>query len=274
MNLANLSIIQAMASWFVLLDEGAELIYKCIYIPDDVVDVLKKVDCYLYIVIYVMFCMYYIGMMFLIVDRFLVVYLHLRYPLYWNTCKTKCILTVTWISAIIICVSLCVSHGLGVFNYQAILTEIISPLFTVALLSLAVVVYVYLFRKYRKSRLRHVGNKSANRKESMYQTFRNSRFYLDFLLVISFVIFMVIPNTISLFHGWAGRQTTHEAKDANKVSYQLLFLINFILCIAMHADVRRFVSKLYRIWTSLDTIKRGSRNTSSSHRNDSQSVFV
>ena len=127
---------------------------------------------------------------------------------------------------------------------------------------------------YRKSRLRHVGNKSANRKESMYQTFRNSRFYLDFLLVISFVIFMVIPNTISLFHGWAGRQRTHEAKDANKVSYQLLFLINFILCIAMHADVRRFVSKLYRIWTSLDTIKRGSRNTSSSHRNDSQSVFV
>ena len=116
------------------------------------------------------------------------------------------------------------------------------------LISLAVVVYVYLFRKYRKSRLRHVGNKSANRKESMYQTFRNSRFYLDFLLVISFVIFMVIPNTISLFHGWAGRQRTHEAKDANKVSYQLLFLINFILCIAMHADVRRFVSKLYTLF--------------------------
>ena len=56
-------------------------------------------------------------------------------------------------------------------------------------------------------------------------------------MVVSFVVFVVTPNLVYICRGWEKRERTHEAKDANKVSYQFLFLINFVLCVAMQADV-------------------------------------
>ena len=69
-DLINLSIIQAVVSCLVFLDEGAELIYDTLDITDDIASILKEIDCYMYIMIYVAFCLYYIGMSLLILDRF------------------------------------------------------------------------------------------------------------------------------------------------------------------------------------------------------------
>ena len=295
-DLINLSTIQVVVSCLVFLDEGAELIYDYLDIADDTADVLKKIDCYMYIIIYVLFCMYYIGMILLLLDRFLLVYLHLQYEIYWSPYKSKCTVIVIWVSSIIICVLMCIIHWQGVFNYRAVLTGVISPTFNAGLIIFAVAVYVYLFCKFRdkrnsptsslnkKKKVRnrkggklfsfiHIcekmnrktdknfirsnrderevkvelrGKKPRRRKESVYRTFCNSRFYLDLLMVISFIVFLVIPNLVYLCHGWDGRKRTHEAKDANKVSYQLLFLINFVLCVIMHPDVRQFCQSTRR----------------------------
>ena len=258
-DLINLSTIQAVVSCLVFLDEGAELVYDSFNIEDEIANVLKLIDCYLFIMIYVAFCLYYIGMSLLILDRFLLVYLHLQYEVYWSPYKSKCIIVASWTVSLVIDVLLCVIHWYGFFNYQAVLSEIISPTFNAGLVTFAAVVYVYLFCKFRQSRNKNpmlprstdkrkvmdglLRKRLKGRKESVYDTFRNSRFYLDLLMVVSFIGFLVIPNLVYLCNGWDGRQRTHEAKDANKVSYMLLFLINFILCVIMHPDVRRFCQR-------------------------------
>ena len=260
-NLINLSTIQTVVSCLVFMDECAELVYDCIDIRPAIFKILKKVECYMYISIYVAFCLFYVSMILLILDRFLLVYLNLRYDVYWSPQKSKKIVVVVWILSVFVCVVLCLVHWLGVFNYQAILTGIVSPVFNISLLMFALLVYLYIFHQYRSKRnnpqisvventsesstIRHEGASKMRialrrkRKESVYDTFRNSRFYLDFLMVVSFLLFLVAPNLLYICHGWEGRERTHEAKDANKVSYQLLFLINFVLCVLMNTDFRK-----------------------------------
>ena len=152
---------------------------------------------------------------------------------------------IVWFLATVTCVLLCVVHWIGVFNYQAMLTGIVSPVLNTFLLLFTVAVYVYMFCECLgdtqcSARAAHL------RRESVYDTFRHSRFYLDFLMVCSFVVLLVVPNLLYICHGWEVRERTHQAKDANKLCYQVLFVINFVLCVWMNTDVRLFCRKTVR----------------------------
>ena len=184
---------------------------------------------------------------------------------------------IVWFLATVTCVLLCVVHWIGVFNYQAMLTGIVSPVLNTFLLLFTVAVYVYIFCEYRRKRNQHqqiqqrrrlpdikitdtstmsrrsekfrISNRATKlnlRRESVYDTFRHSRFYLDFLMVCSFVVLLVVPNLLYICHGWEVRERTHQAKDANKLCYQVLFVINFVLCVWMNTDVRLFCRKTVR----------------------------
>ena len=139
-NLINLSIIQALVSFLVFLDESAELVYDCLDIPPSVISLLKKIECYTCISIYAVFCMYYVSMILLVLDRFLLVYLNIRYNVYWSPQKSTSVIIIVWFLATVTCVLLCVVHWIGVFNYQAMLTGIVSPVLNTFLLLFTVAV--------------------------------------------------------------------------------------------------------------------------------------
>ena len=52
---------------------------------------------------------------------------------------------IVWFLATVTCVLLCVVHWIGVFNYQAMLTGIVSPVLNTFLLLFTVAVYVCMF---------------------------------------------------------------------------------------------------------------------------------
>ena len=251
LHLINLSVTELLGSIIILLDEGAELIYSTIDIPPNVIILLKEVDSYLYIVIYVIFCVYYMGMIYIIFDKLMVVLLNLRYPVYWNGTKSRYLLSITWLAAVMICVTICIACKFGSFNYQVFFTEYLSPIFNFSFVIFAVCTYVYLFHKYRQTRMVPFHDRRRMRKEdrqNMWQDFRNSRFYISVLLIISFLIFIVIPDLIYLFHGWAGKERSHAAKDAIKVSFQLSFVSDAVIHILMQPDVRMFCLRTIRVW--------------------------
>jgi len=246
-NLINLSLTQALASLVVLLDEASELIYDMMGITEGSTAMwLRKLDVYLYIVIYVLFCIYYIVMLVITLDKFFEVYLNIRYPIFWDVNKSKRLTYLIWLVSVCVCVLLCVIYHFRPFNYQMIFTEIVSPLFNFTFLLVAVVSYVYIFRRFRHTRTRHPSLNGSKTRESMYTTFRNSNFHLCALLVVSFIVFMVAPNLAYLFHGWAGQQRSHASKDAIKVSYQLSFLVDFAIYVIMQPEIRGLCLKKVR----------------------------
>ena len=250
--LLNLSITQTLASIVVLIDESSELIYDKMEITKRrTVLTLQELDVYLYIIIYVLFCVYYVDMIVITLNRFFEVYLSIRYPVYWNITKSKYLLCVVWMMCVCTCVTMSVIYRFNHFNYHFLFTEIVSPLFNVLFLIIAFVSYVYIFHQFRRSRTRFpsIRSVSTEKRESIYTTLRNSNFHLCALLVGSFIIFVVAPNLPYLFHSWAGAERSHAAKDAIKVSYQMSFLVDFVIYVIMQADVRCLcLKKLRKCW--------------------------
>ena len=242
LNLVNLSITQLIASLVVLIDECSELIYDKMEITQcSTIVAIQELDGYLYIVIFILYCTYYVDMIIITLNKFFAFYLNIRYPVFWDVGKSKRLICALWLMSLCTCGVMCVVYMSYPFNYQFLFTEIVSPVFIIIFLTMTFVSYVYIFCQYRHSRTHFpsIRGVSLQKRESIYTTFRSSNFHLCALLVGSFIVFMVAPNLGYLLHCWAGAEKSHVAKDAIKVSHQLSFLADFVIYVIMQPEVRR-----------------------------------
>lgn len=225
--LINLSVVELLASFIMLLDEGLETITALLDIPDEILIIMAECDHYVFILTYLLFCVYYVAMTYITLDRVLTISLHIRYPVYWNQTKSIYTTLVTWLNAIIMFILISVAYYFSRFDYQCMVTQYIFPTLNFGFITLVICSYSYLFHKYHRARLSP--STCRTKSENMLKTFRNSRFRVNVYLVVSFLLFMVVPNVAFLFM---------NERDEVKIAYEIAFMSDIVLYICMQPTIR------------------------------------
>ena len=169
--------------------------------------------------------LYYVCMIYIIVDNFLEVYLNIRYQLYWDACEAKCLICFTWAVGIIFWISIMIAYEDIGFEYHQTLSyfQLTLDLFFVFL---AVISYCYIFYKYPhvRNNPQQVESSSQAGTRQQLNIFSNSKFYVPMLLVLSFLLLTVFSDLANFF-------ILHNVHDRSK-----RFMGKTIVCILHHVS--------------------------------------
>lgn len=202
-------------------------------------------------------CFWYILVMVLVtIDRFLAVYLNLRYPLLWSPRKTKIAIAVAFSLALGITLVLNVAVAdVSEFDVRKTYSVVnLPPVLDISFAVLTCVTYGYLFhriRSYRKNVKPHRESitsssvSSDNPKQSHVKKLKR-KFYLPTLLIATFVLFWMVPNGIHYQY----------YKDRKEIPFHFHLFIDLLYPIALIADafiyifslpsIRKQISRFYR----------------------------
>ena len=153
----------------------------------------------------------YLVMISLTVDRFLRVYLNIRFSLYWSDRKTLyMLLGMTLINVVAFTVFATTSRDRFFFDLYCF------PLLDVLFVLISTITYTYIFLKIqsnrRTSHQRH-NNNPPEMGQSLRQFPKGKEFLSIFLLVISFFIFSVTPDIVYFYHFLNGVQIVGTWKE-------------------------------------------------------------
>uniref|UniRef100_A0A069DMF3 Putative cnidarian restricted membrane protein n=1 Tax=Clytia hemisphaerica TaxID=252671 RepID=A0A069DMF3_9CNID len=143
---------------------------------------------------------YICTMTFITFDRFLVVHYNLRYDVYWSITKTKIGLIII---AIISLQVMLILHVIPSTIHQKfhIIFMYIWPIFDGIFLLVAIVTYIYLYRRikqnhvYERNQLKSLRT-NARRKSSVCFKKIKHGFYMPTFLILSFIFTWTIPDMI------------------------------------------------------------------------------
>ena len=146
---------------------------------------------------------YYMSMIFITFDRLLEILLNIKYPLYWNVCKSKYLILSTWLTSAVVCIICLVSYTIDGFDYYPYVWYVYLSADFIFVFT-ALITYIFIFRKYRQTRVHPSRNISNQR--GIFHVFRKSRFYISVLLITSFLCFKVTADFLFFF----ARVIVHE----------------------------------------------------------------
>ena len=200
------------------------------------VNFAEKIVEYIYIIDHtVLNFTFYMNTVYLALNKLLNILLNLKYSVYWNIQKAKYLVFGTWIVGVVISVCIILSFELSEFDY-----EIFDMYFFIILDCLVLFVsissYGYIFHKYKETRrLPFQGKHQPN--QSIFYIFRKSKFYVCVLLILTFSVFVIIPDLIfeclNIYH-------------ANDNVQSLLFVIAFLYAISYSVDAIIYIYSFYQ----------------------------
>lgn len=220
---------------------------------------------------------YYFDMIYITVDRLMVIYLSFRYRKYWNGKRAKYLLLVTWFIALTTSTIVALSYHYYKFQWEPVFFKYFFPTIEFLFILLAIPIYVLIFRRYTKkrktlSKRRDEDNNSrehdlATRTESNGShlinfrffslgshaaqhasqngsaDFKRSVFYIPFLLITTFLVFMVIPDLCYLFIAIIYENPSETLSTLCWISYAVSNLIDAWIYIFLQHHVLNFLKK-------------------------------
>ena len=189
-------------------------------------------------------------MMAITFDRLLNIAIGIKYSrCYWRVEWTKKLLIIFWII------------GIAMFLLSILLCFIWEPWFktiesiyyalaqSIAFIIVAFLTYAVIFWKYKKSRdslrqFQNSGNIEGAEQSSAVQMFRNSRFYVSVLIILTYLLFITIPFCVFVIHMGKGTfevETTSSKTTTSKVEIMLhlSYTSDAIIYIFLQGDVRK-----------------------------------
>ena len=196
------------------------------------------------IVTTLMYFSYYLSMFYIVINKLLEVRLSIRHPVYCNTTNVKYLLAATWTAGLVICILVNLTAESPSDTYY--MPIVISYVFLDAVfICTAVTSSGYIFKRFRQSRIAPTAA-SGIPAESFWKVFRNSRFYVSVVLVVTFIIFTVIPSVI-----WMVVASSLVSQCTTKkfifriviIQYRTSFLADSLVYILTNTTVRSLLIK-------------------------------
>lgn len=178
----------------------------------------------IYATVYSVMFPFYFGMFFLTLDRFLAVFMNVKYARCWFVkCKLK-LCYAMWIVFLIFFGILLYKLKMGQnIKFAFFVLHRIFAVFTFVLIVQMVIVYGYICYV-----IRHL--KGSNQKRKKYKS------VTAFLIVLTYVICMAIPDIITI-----SINQTYESRMTFKVLSRFNILCDALIYIFMQADVRKTI---------------------------------
>ena len=142
----------------------------------------------------------YVLIMFLItVDRFLVIYLNIKYDILWSPKKTIIVLSVLLIASSLL---LTPSYVIGLKKVETIGTLYIIPILEAIFIISASVIYFYIFKQILRNRrnMKQLQQQLKVNIKTVYRAERHNQFklLLPTMIIVTFVFFIVGANIVFL----------------------------------------------------------------------------
>jgi len=181
-----------------------------------------------YLVQYLFGCnVMYLVMIFLTLDRFFRVYWNIKFYLYWNDRRTKILLAVSWI----LNVALFASYPVVTASVLRRVLAMTFPVYDVLFLIISTVTYTYIFKKIRqnaKLTKTQLGGSVENHStgQQIDRSTTGRQFMSIFLLVITFTLFMILPD---LIYGYF-------FVNGSEAPPHLAVVLSFVYCMSYTSD--------------------------------------
>ena len=147
--------------------------------------------------------MYIFVMTFIVVDRFLEIYLNIKYNVLWSSKKTKIVLFVGLATCCLLFVPFIIIELNNPFYIASILYPYIYPVLESLFIIVFICSYFYIIRqvlRYRRNIKKLEKELSKNSRVVYHKQFYNRfKLFVPTLIVVTFIIFMVAPNTLRSF---------------------------------------------------------------------------
>lgn len=190
---------------------------------------------------------YYLDMMYLTINRLLDILLNIRYHLYISYKLSKRLILITWLFAGSLAILIGCLSKFTAYNWEEQIFVFCFPILNFIFIIISLVTYGLIFLKYRRTRKSPSCN--GQPRQSVYQTFRNSRFYVPVLLILTFLVFIVVPDLTYLFVAVVKGNDSTTLLVACWISYAIGNLSDCYIYIFMQRSVRRLLlKKLMKIW--------------------------
>ena len=239
--IAHLSITE-MLSLLCLFVWGV-LAFLQSYTTNNTQVIVHYIDIVLTLLLYpIMYC----NMIFIVVDKVLEIYWNILYHQYWNMRRAKILEWCTFGISFLVCSCIITSYNtINNFDYKEIPKVYLRPIGDVVFLCTATVSYTYIFYKYKLSQNGTTTDiQSSN--ISLFTTFRNSRFFISACLVITYIVFTILPNCMTV--------VTTLLKFQGKNQHIMLPLLGTLYSLSLVSDACVYVlldRKVQRIWLKL-----------------------
>ena len=167
---------------------------------------------------------YMLLMIVITIDRFLIIYLNIKYPLYCTPRKIKIVVI------LILCFCLCfffvfLSKYLSsqTWNPYRILYLFVYPVIQSVFLLTAILTYVYIYRQLKRSKepnRNSVKNMKDSKKEPKSKERKRFNIFVPNLIILTFILFTVLPHAVWSIKFW------FEFNLPTSASYFVALMIN------------------------------------------------
>lgn len=221
--IGNLSVCEISLNLLMMIQD-----MQLIIIPQT--DHYNKLIMYLELVIVIgINISFYCTMIFIALDRFAIFVLKTAYHQRWNAFKAKLLLGLTWLVAITLTIIFCLVFHFTGQNYERYFVKYVHPTLDFVFLFIAVMTYASIFIIFRRS------------SQKMGKDLTKSSFLCPSLLILTFILFIIIPDLIQL---------SYQIKNA-RMPRALALLCLFLYRVSPIADVGLYIFLLPDVRTFL-----------------------
>lgn len=187
-----------------------------------------------------MVLVYILCITYITIDRLVYIVLNIKYSLYWNPNRAKKLLIGTWLLGLVFVVCIVIAFKTNDFEFQYLFNIYFYPPIEFLFLVLAIVTYCFIFYKYRRARQPPVDSINRNHRQSFWNVFRSSRFFIAVLIIASFVIFVIVPD-IYLFLSALVQQEKVQQLVACRIFFALSDMFDAFIYIYFQKEVRKIM---------------------------------
>ena len=189
---------------------------------------------------------FFMAILFIIMDRFLSVLLNVKYGIYCTKKRIKRLLITTWVIGSVIAVSISVAQYTCNYEWEHKLYIYFYPIMEFSIIAVTFATYSFIFSRYKKSLQQHRTTRCGEfntTSSSSFTLFRKSKFYIPVLLVGTFIVFMVLPDMVMLYYGVLGNNMSETLSAFCMLSYSLSNLADGWIYIFMQPPVVLFLKR-------------------------------
>jgi len=179
----------------------------------------------------------------------MLILLNIKYPLYWNKRKAIWLLRITWIVGVLLAVLICLLTYYTDYVWEDTFFNYFYPTLEITFIILAISTYGFIFHKFAKTRTLPVHTHGSQRR-SLFQIFRASRFYISVWLILTFLLFMVVPDLTYLGVNVAYGYVPEVLKICIFISYAISNIVDAVIYIFMEPRVRKVLVR--KLWITTE----------------------
>ena len=213
-----------------------------------------------------MLLMYYLIMIYITIDRFLVIFLNIKYPLLWPPRKAVYLVLGSFLFSCIISIATSVIWAFYRWSASRIYHLYIYPILAAVFLASFLTTYIYIFQKLRKNwrekKVLQTQLSQGSRISCSTAAPGKSKFklYVPTLIIFTFAIFVIVPNMIKIVDEMTYNKLPRSIRTTQWVLLPIGFLLDGLICICSSKMIQQKLKRYFRGKRRIDQKRRKTVN--------------